>query len=283
MRVVDRLGLAVGVAGADDEEVGVAEHAAQVELDDVDRLAVGGVARRSRSASCSAAQAHAAGAPRCASRYRPRSRDRVGDRVRHEVADRPPLGDAAADVARRRCRSAACRRSARDRPPCSGVEALARCPRGGRPSRSATASVASSRTASGSRHAGRLCGHVAADDEGQLVLRIALMQLPQGIDRVGRAPAVDLERETAEALVARHREPAQLERGARRPGRSSASLCGGTATGMQQRRGRARAASRASCAQTRCPRCGGLNVPPRMPTRGVTLRRAPGRRRRRRT
>ena len=36
--------LAVGVARADDEEVGVAEHAAQVELDDVDRLLVGGEA-----------------------------------------------------------------------------------------------------------------------------------------------------------------------------------------------------------------------------------------------
>src|SRR3954452_6708212 len=41
--VVDRLRLAVRVAGADDEVVGVAEHAAQIELDDVDRLLVGGV------------------------------------------------------------------------------------------------------------------------------------------------------------------------------------------------------------------------------------------------
>ena len=45
--VVDRLRLAVGVAGADDEVVRVAEHAAQVELDDVDRLLVGRVAPRS--------------------------------------------------------------------------------------------------------------------------------------------------------------------------------------------------------------------------------------------
>ena len=45
--VVDRLDLAVGVAGADDEVVGVAEDAAHVELDDVDRLLVVGVARRS--------------------------------------------------------------------------------------------------------------------------------------------------------------------------------------------------------------------------------------------
>ena len=57
--VVDRLGLAVGVAGADDEVVRVAEHAAEVELDDVDRLHVGRVAlddarpgRRPRAAVC---------------------------------------------------------------------------------------------------------------------------------------------------------------------------------------------------------------------------------------
>src|SRR5215211_2627898 len=39
--VVDRLGLAIRVARADDEEVGVAEHAAEVELGDVDGLLVG--------------------------------------------------------------------------------------------------------------------------------------------------------------------------------------------------------------------------------------------------
>ena len=42
--VVDRLGLAVGVAGADDEVVGVADHAVQVEHEHVDRELVGGVA-----------------------------------------------------------------------------------------------------------------------------------------------------------------------------------------------------------------------------------------------
>src|SRR5580693_8824404 len=39
--VVDSLRLAAGVAGADEEVVGVAEHPAQIELDDVDRLLVG--------------------------------------------------------------------------------------------------------------------------------------------------------------------------------------------------------------------------------------------------
>src|SRR3954466_7703895 len=42
--VVDRLGLAVGAAGGDHEIVGVAEDAAQVELEDVDRLDIARVA-----------------------------------------------------------------------------------------------------------------------------------------------------------------------------------------------------------------------------------------------
>src|SRR3954449_11599226 len=44
-RVVDRLGLAVGVARADDEEVRVARHAAQVEHGEVEGLLVGRVGR----------------------------------------------------------------------------------------------------------------------------------------------------------------------------------------------------------------------------------------------
>src|SRR3954454_252160 len=44
-RVVDRLGLTVGVARADDEEVRVARHAAQVEHGEVDGLLVGRVGR----------------------------------------------------------------------------------------------------------------------------------------------------------------------------------------------------------------------------------------------
>ena len=51
---MDRLGLALGVAGADDEVVGVADHAAHVELDDVDRLLVGGELGDREPASSSA-------------------------------------------------------------------------------------------------------------------------------------------------------------------------------------------------------------------------------------
>ena len=54
-------------------------------------------------------------------------------------------------------------------------------------------------------------GHVASDDEGQIVLRFELMQLPQGIDRVGRAAPIDLQVRDGEALVVRDREPAQLD------------------------------------------------------------------------
>src|SRR6202034_339948 len=43
--IVDRLRLALGVARADDEVVGVPEHTAQVELDDLAGLLVRGVAR----------------------------------------------------------------------------------------------------------------------------------------------------------------------------------------------------------------------------------------------
>jgi hypothetical protein len=42
-RVVDRLDLAVGAAGADHEVVGVADHVAEVEFDDVESLAILGV------------------------------------------------------------------------------------------------------------------------------------------------------------------------------------------------------------------------------------------------
>jgi hypothetical protein len=41
--IVDRLDLAIGVPRADHEVVGVADHPAEVELDDLERLAVLGV------------------------------------------------------------------------------------------------------------------------------------------------------------------------------------------------------------------------------------------------
>jgi hypothetical protein len=41
--VMDRLDLAIGAAGADHEVVGVADHPAQIELDDLERFTVFGV------------------------------------------------------------------------------------------------------------------------------------------------------------------------------------------------------------------------------------------------
>ena len=89
------------------------------------------------------------------------------------------------------------------------------------PSRSATASVASPRIASGSRHAGRLAAMSPADDEGQLVLRAAVMQLPSGYRPCTTARPLDLER--------------ARPRGARRPPRRA-----GTAPAAPPRRGRRR-------------------------------------------
>ena len=58
---MDGLGLATGVAGADEEVVGVAEHPTQVELDDVQRLLVRGVTGdlgQSRGAQAGEADQH---------------------------------------------------------------------------------------------------------------------------------------------------------------------------------------------------------------------------------
>ena len=118
------------------------------------------------------AHAHAAGLP-AAVRYRLRSRDRVGDRVRHQVPDRPPFGDATADVRGRdvdprhveeRHAIAAVQRleapgdvlaadpfALGDGEPSQGQDGLGLAPR---------------------RQA---LGHVASDDEGQIVLRLQLM------------------------------------------------------------------------------------------------------------
>ena len=91
--------------------------------------------------------------------------------------------------------------------------------------------------------------------------------------RRGRSPASG----HVEALVAGHRAAGTARSAPRRRGRRSTSLCGGTPTGISTTRS-SPSCSRASCAQTRCPRCGGLNVPPRMPRRSVHLPAAPQRR-----
>ena len=54
-------------------------------------------------------------------------------------------------------------------------------------------------------------GHVASDDEGQVVSWGAVMDRAQRIDRVRLARAVKLQVRDREALVARRRQPAHLE------------------------------------------------------------------------
>ena len=145
--VVDRLGLAVGVARADQEVVGVAQDAAEVELDDVDRLLVGGQ-RRDRPGQLARGWSSSRSPPRYSLAASMRSATASGTRS----ADRAPLGDARGGSARRRRRCAACRRTRR-RPTGSALE---RSMSGARaPARSATASRARRRISSGSRHVGR--------------------------------------------------------------------------------------------------------------------------------
>ena len=166
----------------------------------------------------------------------------------------------------RRCRCVACRRSglARRRP---GSRTAPRGSRRGRtPSRSATPSSARARMASGSRQCGQRVGHVASDDEGQVVLRACVMQPLEGIDRERGPGNVGVDPRDAEALVAGHRRLA--ERHAVLDARvvRDASLWGGVCTGTSSTRS-SPSCAHASCAQTRWPTWGGLNVPPSSPTR----------------
>src|SRR4051794_12321086 len=73
--VVDGLRLALGVAGADDEVVGVAQDAAQVQCDDVDRLLVGGEHGDLAGQGVAGDRRHVRALAHAdtASRYRPRS------------------------------------------------------------------------------------------------------------------------------------------------------------------------------------------------------------------
>ena len=125
-----------------------------------------------------------------------------------------------------------------------------------------------SRMARGSRQLGQRGGHVAADDEGQLVLRTSVMEPAEGIDRVRAPRDVHLDARDAEPLVAGH------------GGRQSATRCSapGIAVDLLVRRRVDRQQQHAvepelrrsaSCAQTRWPTWGGLNVPPSSPTRST--------------
>ena len=268
---MDRLGLAVGVAGADDEEVRVAEHAAEVELDDVDRLLVGGVAPRSRARPGRRRSRAATAVMRLASRLRsvqPLALDVGGDGVGHQVADRAARRDAAADQRGRDVDAAACRRSGRARRRPAARRAARRCRRGATPSRSATASSASSSTASGSRQSGSACAMSPPTMKVSSSSGRASWSLCSVSTVYDGPPRSTSTRETPSRASSADREPAQLD--AVLDARVRLDLLVRRRVDRHEQHAVEPELRRsASCAQTRCPRCGGLNVPPSRPTRAT--------------
>ena len=211
------LRLAVGATGADHEVVGVADHPAQVELDDVERLAVRRRARRSRGelprvimavpASVDSSGAHPCHVQAPARvRWYVDARPPVGD----VVADRLPGPDAPADHRRGDRRSAASgrtvparRRAGRQRLVDVGARGAAALRYRQRRQRQHPLWLAPL------RQPGR---DVTADDQEQLAVWRLRMQFLKGIDRVGRARRGAISRsETSKRSSSRDRQPAQLE------------------------------------------------------------------------
>ena len=95
----------------------------------------------------------------------------------------------------------------------------------------------------------------------------AVMQRPQGIDRVRRAGPSALDARDAEPLVAGHGAPAQLDAVLRARVRSAALVRRRRAPAPAAR-GRGRAARAPPGRRRDAPMCGGLNVPPRRPSAG---------------
>ena len=137
-----------------------------------------------------------------------------------------------------------------------------------RPSRSTIASVTSSRRSSTRCHDRQTGRDVAADDEEQLAVR--RRERFDGVDRVGRAVAIELDPRRLEAR--------RLRRARRRPSRSeprrARSLGHASATDRPRprpARGRARAGRGRRPRPSRCPTCTGSNVPPRIPMRSTGI------------
>ena len=118
--------------------------------------------------------------------------------------------------------------------PGSAAQLARRCRRALTPSRSATASVASSSTASGSRQSGRLWAmspptmKVSSSRGSSSCNALRVSTVKDGPARSS------LDARDAEPLVARDREPAQRQRGAATPGSASTSLCGGACDRHEQ-------------------------------------------------
>ena len=181
---------------------------------------VGALERRSAAArsSCRALRA------RCSRRPRP-----------GRGSARAPGRDAAADsvdemsmrgMSKKRMRSAAPGSSGRG----------ARAPARGRRPRGRRRRAGEAGWPRGSRQSGSECGHVASDDEGQLVLRAQLME-PRRVSTVYERPGASAStRETPRPLVAGHRAPRRAPRGARRPGRRRPPCAAACPTGTSSTR-----------------------------------------------
>ena len=263
---MDRLRLALGVARADDEVVGVA------------RRSRAGRGCGSRPPSCrrrsprSGSRAPPARACRVLVPSPPSGWDRravqalradeVRDLVRHEIADRPPRRPPARAPLWTTRRSAACRRTRRSASPADRLldaRPVHLRPLGHRDRREPHHLV-------GLVPPRQRGGLVAAEDQHELVAGRARPELAERVGRVRRALAVDLDPRQVEALVARGRVA--------RTSRSAPRLRGpagspGAARGRPASRRTTSSSSWAcaSCAQTRCPTCGGLNAPPKRPIR----------------
>ena len=201
------------------------------------------------------------------------------DLVRHEVADRPALPRPGArtsvdetsirGISKKRTRSPprqAARASAHDR-----LALPAR--RAPPPPRSPGAAPRS-----GSCHVRQRRRLVGAEDQEQLVVGRALRAAPRACPTVYDGPSRSISiRETAKAFVAGHGQLAQLVARLGRPGRARSRGAAAWPTGISTTWSSSSCAV-ASCAQTRCPMCGGLNAPPKIPTsQAALLRPAPGR------
>ena len=151
-----------------------------------------------------------------------------------------------------RCRCAACRRTPASPMPANASSRRSATSARPAPARSATASVASSSTASGSCHVGRPRAMSPPRMKVSWSSGSRSCSSLQGIDRVRRSPARDLE--VADARGDRRPpigEPAELEALLRAGVLLRASLCGGSATGVSRTRSSPSCAA-ASDAHTRC-------------------------------
>ena len=161
-------------------------------------------------------------------------------------------------------RCGACRRTRTRSPPCSG------CSRRAMSSRRSSVALGDGESRQAQDGLGLPPGRGGSSAMSPPTMKVSacsgarVMQCPQGIDRVRRAAPLDLE--VARPRRARRRpwRAGRARAGRPRPGRRRPP-CAAAGRPASARRGRARAGPRL-LGHTRWPRCGGLKVPPRIPT-----------------